>query len=112
MILRGWLDEAIPERKVLLSERLLRSKVEFSIEMKRTAVADFVSRAGSAQETADKYGVTRAALYKWKNDLLGKEYTMKKSKRVQKDPSEDLEALSGEVDYLKVQVAGLKDEIN
>ena len=47
--------------------------IQYTQEQKREAVIALCTRTGSAKGIAEEYGVTREALYNWKNDLLGKE---------------------------------------
>ncbi|MGI6627849.1 MAG: transposase [Bacillota bacterium] len=47
--------------------------VKYSHEQKQEAVISLCIRAGSAKEVAEEHGVTRQALYSWKNVLLSKE---------------------------------------
>ena len=107
--LKQWLDEALPDRRGLHSKRRLQPKVEFTPEQKQAAVLDLGTRDGSAREVAEKYGVTRAALYKWKNDLLGKERPV--GKRRKPNLSEDRDALLSRIESLKEQVETLEKQV-
>lgn len=107
--LSQWLDEALPDRRGLHSKRRLQPQVEFTSEQKQAAVLDLGTRDGSAREVAEKYGVTRAALYKWKNDLLGKERPV--GKRRKSNPSEDRDVLLAKVESLKEQVETLEKQV-
>jgi len=110
--LRQWLEEAVPDRRGLRGRRLLQSKVELTSEQKEEAVMDLCSRDGPAKEVAEKYGVTRTALYKWKNDLLGKEPPLKKSKHKESKLSDDRDALLAKVESLKEQVEALEKQVH
>jgi len=106
---RQWLDEAIPDRRGLRGRRSLQPKAELTSEQKEEAVLDLCSRGGPAREVAAKYGVSRAALYKWKNGLLGKEHPVRKSRNL--ELSEDKDALEAKVESLKEQVEMLKKQV-
>jgi putative transposase len=47
--------------------------VQHSPEFKRTAILELCNRQISAQKIAQKLAVSRPTLYKWKNQLLGRE---------------------------------------
>lgn len=108
---RKWLDEAVPDREGLHSKRRLEPKVELSVEQKQAAVVDLGSRDGPARKVAEKYGVSRAVLYKWKNDLLGEERPMTKQKRGKPKAGDDKDALSARVATLKEQVETLEKQV-
>lgn len=110
--LRQWLEEAIPDRRGLRGRRSLQPKVELTSEQKEEAVLDLCSRDGPAKEVAAKYGVSRAALYKWKNALLGKESPLKRSKRKESKLSDDKDALMVKVESLKEQVEKLEKQVH
>ena len=110
--LRQWLDEAVPDRRGLRGRRSLQPKVELTSEQKGEAVLDLCSRDGPAKEVAAKHGVTRAALYKWKNDLLGKEPPLKVRKRKESKLSDDKDALLSRVKSLKEQVETLEKQVH
>lgn len=110
--LRQWLEEAIPDRRGLRGRRSVQPKVELTSEQKEEAVLDFCSRDGPAKEVAAKYGVSRAALYKWKNALLGKESPLKRSKRKESKLSDDKDALMVKVESLKEQVEKLEKQVH
>jgi putative transposase len=110
--LRQWLDEAVPDRRGLRSGRSLPPKVEFTCEQKQAAVLDLCSRDGPAQEVAEKYGVTRTALYQWKYRLLGKERPVSKPKRGKPKSSDDGDALLAKVESLKGEVAALEEQVH
>jgi len=110
--LREWLEEAVPDRVGLRSGRSLQPKVEFSGEQKQAAVLDLCSRDGLAREVAEKYGVSRTALYQWKYHLLGKERPMSKPRHGKSRPSDDRDALLAQVESLKGQVEVLEEQVH
>ena len=110
--LRQWLDEAIPDRRGLRGRGSLQPKVELTPEQKEEAVLDLCSRDGPAKEVAAKYGVTRAALYKWKNGLLGKEPPLKKRKCEEAKLSDDKDVLLAKMESLKEQVETLEKQVH
>ena len=97
-LLASWVDELEPGR------RRRRAKAgSFTDDQKREAVIALASRKAPAQEMADAVGVTRAVLYKWKNQLLGEEAPCK-MEAVPKDMTDD-------VDVLRSQAAELQEQI-
>ncbi len=64
-----WIDELAP------GERKARAKcggvVQFSQEQKQEAVVELCARKGPAADIADRLGVSRYILYKWRRELLG-----------------------------------------
>lgn len=104
-LLSNWCKEFAPGKL-----KHSRVAVKFSQEQKQEAVIALCSRRGSAEDVADTHGATRAALYKWKNDLLGKENSMAKAEKKNLDLPNDKDQLLSEIDKLKEQVRRLKIE--
>lgn len=104
-LLSKWCEEFAPARR-----KRSRVAVQFSQEQKQKAVIDLCSRRGSAEDVADAYGATRASLYKWKNDLLGKENTVARAVKKDQDLPNDKDQLLSEIEILKEQVRRLKIE--
>lgn len=67
--LADWVNEGVDERRILHSGKMRKVLETFSDEQKLAAIVDLAVRDVSAQEVADKHGVTRAALYKWRTGL-------------------------------------------
>jgi transposase-like protein len=88
-----------------------RGKISLSREQEQAAVLDLCSRDGSAREVAEKYGVSRNALYQWKCGLLGKEYSVSKPKRPRLGPGDETATLLARVESLKEQVETLEKQI-
>lgn len=104
-MLSKWCDEIAPGQRKRRS-----SVVQFSQEQKTDAVIALCSRRGSAKAVAEAAGTTRAALYGWKYELLGKENTMAKAKKPNQDLPDDKDQLLSEIESLKEQVRRLKLE--
>jgi putative transposase len=100
--LTEWIDELAPgERKARIKHRTM---VQFSEEQKKEAVIELCTREGSAATVADRAGTCRGVLYKWKNEMLGKE-----NMKTMKSPGKQLlpndkEALLAEVELLKKEI--------
>lgn len=104
-----WIDELAPgERKVRITSG---SVVQFSQEDKKDAVLSLCTRDTSAKKVANKYGVSRGSLYKWRKELLGKqgERTMDKEA---KHELGDKATLSAELERLKKEVHRLQMEVD
>lgn len=104
-LLSRWCAELAPHQR-----KRSAVAVQFTHEQKKDAVIDLCSRQGSAQEIAKKYGATRAVLYKWKDDLLGKESAMDKAHKQKDDLPNDKEQLLSEIETLKRDIQRLKME--
>ena len=75
--LTRWIDELAPgERKARVK---CGSSVQFSQEQKQEAVIELCARGGPAADVADRLGVSRYILYKWRKELLGGDAIMKES---------------------------------
>lgn len=109
--LRQWLDEAVEGRRQLRTGKAGQGRVKLTGQQKEEAVKDLCLRDGRAQDVANTYGVTRAALYKWKSDLLGKERPMGKSNRKGSGSTDDEAGLEAKVESLKQQVRTLAEEV-
>lgn len=70
-----------------------------------------LKREGPAREVAEKYGVSRVALYRWKNELLGKERPVTKQERRKSIDSDDKDVLLAKVESLKEQVKTLEKQV-
>ena len=104
-ILSNWCKELAPGQR-----KHSRVAVQFSQAQKQEAVIALCSRRGSAEDVADAHGATRASLYKWKNDLLGKENTMTRTEKKNLDLPNDKNQLLSEIETLQEQVRRLKIE--
>lgn len=102
-VLRAWCDELIPETR-----QKRTGGIQYTQEQKKEAVIALCTRSGDAKAVARDYGVTRQALYNWKNDLLGKGESMTMPK--DKPLSGDRDTLLGQIEGLKHQIRRLKME--
>ena len=87
--------------------------VKLQQDQKEQAVIDLCIRESSAEKIASKHGVSRASLYKWKDELLGREREPKMSEQfvIQSDDAEQsTENLRSEVARLKEKTAKLQQE--
>jgi len=99
--LKEWIDKLIPgERKVSIKRSAV---VKFSQEQKKDAVTNLCTREGSAAAVADRLGICRYSLYKWKKELLGEEDTNMGEPGKPMLP-DDRDALLAKVDSLKKQI--------
>jgi len=98
--LRNWIDElASGERKARVK---CGGVVQFSQEQKQEAVVELCAREGPATDIADKLGVSRCSLYKWKRELLGGDANMSKSGKP--EFHDDRDELLATVESLKNQI--------
>ena len=106
--LRQWIDAQIPGTRKVTIQRLRHGP--FSEDEKRQAVIELCTCDGSAEAVAEKVGISRAHLYTWRHQLLGKERCpVKKSPKQQKE-SENHEKLQRELDDLQERVHKLQLE--
>lgn len=111
--LRQWLNERVEDRALLRTGRVYKPSAKLSEEEKKEAVIDLCSREGQAREVAKKYGVTRAALYRWKSQLLGSGSPVKRrSANGGPQSSRDTNELESEVESLRKQVEDLRSEVH
>jgi putative transposase len=104
--LRNWCDTLAPDKRKRRAE-----VVQFTQEQKREAVVALCSRRDSARKVAEDVGATRALLYKWKLELLGKEEVHDMSdKDEHQDLPEERDRLLAEVETLKKKIRRLKME--
>lgn len=68
-IFKAWLNESFPDRKRKSSAG--GKTKNYPLEVKEQAVIDFCTRECSAEKIANKYGISRSILYKWKKQILG-----------------------------------------
>lgn len=104
-LLRSWCDELAPTRRKKRVGGIQRTQAQ-----KKAAVMTLCTRTGSAKAVAEQYGVTRAALYNWKHDLLGREDRITMSKEKDKPLPDDKDALLAEIETLKGQIKRLRLE--
>lgn len=109
--LSKWLDEAIEARRQLRTGNAAGGRVKLTAREKEAAVKDLCLREGPARDVAGKYGVTRAALYKWKSDLLGKERPMDQSDRKEPRSNQGEDGLRARAESLKQQVKALQEQV-
>src|SRR5699024_11777062 len=84
-LLRQWVRDLAPE-----SRKFKRNGLKLTSDEKEAAVLSLLTRGDtSAQDVADKVGVSRESLYKFKDQLLGKGVPMKRmSERSEEHTSE------------------------
>jgi len=106
--LRTWLNgesPAVPTRRHNLTVPADRSGAE-----RKRAVIDLCTRQTSAAEVANKFGVTRQALYKWRNQLLDANTGITMKRQRNRTTDDDRDALRAEVEALEKRVHELQLE--
>ena len=99
-LLREWVKEVAPD--TLRPCESDTSSIYLSQSQREQAVVDFCSRQKSTKEVAADYGMTRDALYYWKNKLLSKEKAQKMAAKKETQPQLSCEEL-------KIQAVELRD---
>lgn len=102
-VLARWVNELYPDRRRIFTSKA-NPVVPFEPEVKRQAVMALCTRQVSASEIARRIGVSRAVLYKWKDEIIGN--SAYQTMRKHNEPS-----LEAERDALREEVARLNQEI-
>lgn len=104
--LAKWILEIAPNTAIRR-----RGRVRFSLEEKQDAVMALCLRRESAENVAVAFGVTREALYKWRNALLGEGASSRmNARRWDAGPPDGEDGLESEVESLKQQIRCLRME--
>ena len=108
--LKLWLREEYPaEHPSCINSRSL---VELSEDQKEQAAIDLCTREGSAQEVADKYGVSRYSVYNWAWQMLGKGNLSSMPKKTSpSNNNQNIDELRSEVERLNAQADELKRQV-
>ncbi len=69
-VLARWVNELYPDRRRIFTSKA-NPVAPFEPEVKRQAVMALCTRQVSASEVARRIGVSRAVLYKWKDEIIG-----------------------------------------
>ncbi|CAI2501471.1 Transposase [Serratia proteamaculans] len=103
-----WIYELHPDARHVITCR--NDLAPFEPDVKYQAVSDLCTRDGSTREVAQKIGVSRQILYKWKNNLIGDEtyQAMRKRHVVPSEEKEDV--LLCRITQLEIQVHQLQLE--
>ena len=101
-----WIDELEPGRRILRTKS--KNDIQYSLEQKKQAVIDLCARGeASAHVVAAEHGLTRAALYVWKSQLLGEGMPVKPDCD---ESTEEIAALRTEAEDLAEKVYRLRME--
>jgi len=111
VLLNRWVDELHPGRRQILSN-LKNLHAPFDTEVKRQAVSNLCIRSASAREIAQKVGVSRQQLYKWKDELIGNEDYLAMRKNKELSTEKDRDSLLDEVTRLKQQILRQQMELD
>ena len=109
-VLRQWISEIRPE---LLEKPCAgkKSRVRCTQEQKQAAVEAMLVDGVPDYKVAAQYGVSRAALYKWKQQLLGKDCIASMEKKQHDIPSNASKTeLESEIANLQAQIHRLQME--
>lgn len=118
-LLRNWLLEDCPEYKPRC--RSNSSLLEWSKDHKEEAVIELETRACTAEKVAEKYGVSKSTLYKWRKELLPKKKDVNmaqahSNKKIplkppkEKSTHEDTGFLQDELEQLKQDILQLQEK--
>ncbi|EER9344905.1 TPA: transposase [Escherichia coli] len=102
-VLARWVNEIYPDRRRIFTSKA-NPVAPFEPEVKRQAVMALCTRQVSTSEIARHIGVSRAVLYKWKDEIIGN--SAYQTMRKHNEPS-----LEAERDALREEVARLNQEI-
>jgi transposase InsO family protein/transposase-like protein len=107
-VLVGWIDELYPDAR----KRFTRNSTDKTLlrDQKQHAVIELCSRQGAASAVAKEVGVSRAMLYKWKDQLLGDETGLPMKRSNDSLPGDERTALVQEVESLERRIHRLQLE--
>ncbi len=106
--LTAWIAELHPEVRSQLVGRA--ANIQHSPERKNAAVLELCTRQISAQAIAQKLAVSRPTLYKWKNQLLGREAPPSMKRQNDSNPVPEPEELQQQVESLQRNIRRLQLE--
>jgi putative transposase len=108
--LSSWIRERRPDSAARLVGRTPGLTPSHSPAVKQSAVIALCMRQGSAESVAQAVGVSRPALYNWKNQLLGHDAPSSMKRPPDPTPSPEREALEKQLDELRRDVKRLQLE--
>ena len=103
--LRKWVQEISPDER-----KIHQRRVKYTQKQKIEAVAAFRLRDTSAENIADKLGLSRVSLYKWHDQLLPGEKESAMTNKPDQELPDDKDALISEIEKLKKEINELKLE--
>ena len=106
--LRAWIAELHPGVRNHLVGKA--AGVQHSPEFKQAAVVELCTRQISAEAIAQKLAVSRPTLYKWKNQLLGREAPPSMKRQNDSPPDSERTELQRQVDSLQRDIRQLQLE--
>lgn len=108
-MLRDWVHKLHPEEPLRCA--INHHLVDLSRDEKQQAAIELLSRNGSAQELADKYGVSRYSLYNWKWKLIDEDVKRFMSKDTKRNNTKEANELKAEVESLRKEAYELSREV-
>lgn len=110
-MLNRWLDELQPRRRRVITSPMSQN-APFAPDVKHQAVRDLCTRQAPAREIAQKVGVSRQLLYKWKDEVIGDEAYQAMRKQSEPSVKEERDALLQEVERLNQQIRRQQMELD
>ena len=106
--LAAWVQELLPQTRIRVVGKA--ESVMLPREAKQAAVIELCTRQVSAQAIAQKLGVARPTLYKWKNQLLGPEAAASMKRHNDPPPDPERAELERQVQSLRHDIRQLQLE--
>jgi len=106
--LRAWLDELSPEARRRVTGKA--GGVSHPSEKKQAAVIALCTRGESAQQVAQRVGVSRPTLYNWKNKILGREVPASMKRHDKSPQAPEQRELERQVELLRHDIRQLQLE--
>lgn len=103
--LREWCNEVSPSAR-----KVRENNINYTRDQKEKAVLSLLQREEPAEKLANKIGVERETLYKWKNQLVGKESPCKMKPVDGKTADQNI--LKDDIYLLEKQISQLQLEKN
>jgi putative transposase len=106
--LTAWVREALPKtRRTVVGSVGQRS---YPATFKQAGIVALCTRQESAQAVADELGVCRPTLYKWKNQLLGREAPASMKRKNNSPPATERAELGRQLEALQREIRQLQLE--
>jgi len=106
--LPAWLDELSPEPRRRVTGKA--GGVSHPSEIKQAAVIALCTRGESAQQVAQRVGVSRPTLYNWKNKILGREVPASMKRHDDSPQAPEQRELERQVELLRQDIRQLQLE--
>ena len=109
--LLGWLRKATPDK---VSKPVPRGwKINYPEDVKQEAVLELCQNESFSRDIAEKYGISRATLYEWKTQYIGKGYCILKHEKTDSREQyiDEINRLKNEKALVELELKKAKEEL-